>query len=239
MHRTLTETAKVYFWPYDIFGYLFPGLLLTGFLLIIDNIQAWLIQITGEGIPYWLSILVISYVIGHIISACSSLLLERLILRKLLGGYPTIYMFSNEFNKSINFITEFLAYYRPYSTDFQQQFVKLFRRRFKLNNFDHHDIFHLTWQEVAIQHPIAFKRATHFLELYGFTRNMSLTIFALGIFSYIHFDQSIITTILITSLILSLILFYNYAKLLRRMHDEIFRAFVSVQSANSEQEHTT
>jgi hypothetical protein len=80
---------KTYFWPYDIFGYLLPGIIAIVPLIEFHAGVRSLVQLryNAESIADNLVLLVAVYVVGHIISAASSFLLERCFLR-LSFGYP-------------------------------------------------------------------------------------------------------------------------------------------------------
>ena len=98
------------------------------------------------------------------------------------------------------------------------------------------DIFWLCFEFVAHNCPTAFARATHFLNLYGFSRNLSMVFFfsALVLLSFellegmrLHLSISIVYALT------AFFLFWNYLKLLRRLNDEIYRAFYSFASTGA------
>jgi hypothetical protein len=80
---------KTYFWPYDIFGYLLPGVIAIAPLITFHDVirSFFKTRYQSESIADNIVLLVAIYVVGHIISAASSLLLERGLLR-LSFGYP-------------------------------------------------------------------------------------------------------------------------------------------------------
>ncbi|TWU51505.1 hypothetical protein [Rubripirellula reticaptiva] len=88
------SATGIYFWPYDIFGYFLPGVValapLTQFHTDIRAIIVARFQTTS-----WVDIAmlcIVAYVLGHIIAAVSSWLLERVLL-KYTFGYPVIQLF--------------------------------------------------------------------------------------------------------------------------------------------------
>ena len=91
--------SKVYFWPYDIFGYLLPGIIVWAPLMqfhgsirsIIEN------RYQPDSLPDNVMLVVMCYVTGHLIAAVSSMLLERGLLR-LTFGYPLV-QFLGEYSK--------------------------------------------------------------------------------------------------------------------------------------------
>lgn len=227
------SSTKVSFWAYDVFGYLLPGAVLIS-VLAKANGSVYLLTAphweSGKYIDY--AVLVgIAYTVGHIISAFSSYILERVILRWLFG-YPTILMFKDEsvvrpwYERLVS-----PGYFRPYSNQFQTKYSELFKKRFGLDRFDQHDNFWLAWSYVAANHPVAYRRATHFLELYGFTRNMSLTFLLIGMTTWFPGWTEFMNGYIFSAIcfVSACALFSNYTKLLRRLNDEVFRAFVSIE----------
>lgn len=91
------ESSKVSFWAYDVFGYLLPGLvLIAGYAKsnkwVYDNIH---IHWSSGSYADYAIILGVAYTLGHIVSGLSSLILERLLLRRF-PKYPTYQMFKPE-----------------------------------------------------------------------------------------------------------------------------------------------
>lgn len=221
---------KTYFWAYDIFGYLLPGLLvLVGFAKgnqwIHDNLST-----------HWNSLNVLNvivligaaYVVGHIVAALSSYALERLVLRWTLG-YPTARMFSGTLRWRWYLLKVlFPGYFRAYSEAFQRKFDQCFEDRFGMIPGDHHDRFWLAWSYISLHHAPAFRRATHFLELYGFSRNMSMGFLLVAFNPWLPSWRSPIpaTCWVLISLLSAWFMFVNYTKLLRRLNDEVYRGFV-------------
>jgi hypothetical protein len=222
-------SPKTYFWPYDVFGYLLPGMaVLVG--LAAGN--TWGQSILG---PLWrgqrvsdLAIaLGLAYVVGHIVAGMSSLILEKWIVSGFLK-WPTAHMFRAGKEGKVSRVL-LPSYKRPYSDEFQKAFDKRFTSTFGLPPKDPHDRFWLVWSFVALRHPIAYRRGTHFLELYGFSRNMSFALALIALFPFVPWWTATTgawewVSVLLVS---SGFLFVNYTKLLRRLNDEVYRAFVS------------
>src|SRR4051812_32747337 len=116
--------VRTYFWAYDIFGYLLPGLLMLLALtypnqrgkVLLDEL--W----TNAGrLQNAILILLAGYAAGHLVAAVSSWFLERQILRNAIR-YPTEHLFGSA--EGGNFLTRFLlpGYFRPYSSEFRDRF---------------------------------------------------------------------------------------------------------------------
>ncbi len=260
---------KIPFTLYDLFGYLLPGLLFFAlfpitydFSKIIDIASEYirtgnycernflLLQIRDTlSISPWLLLfycILIAYLVGHVIAALSSLILERIFVEKFLK-YPAANMFGirkyqgwleNFIFKTINRIRGwkhikkiiFSNYRRSYSEDFRESFEKTFKETFDLKVNDQSDIFWLCFSFVGQNCPITFQRASHFLNLYGFTRNLSMMFFLFGITMVILESTNSIPIkwwLISIYLFLGLSFFWQYLKFFRRLNDEVYRGFVS------------
>lgn len=226
-----------YFWGYDIFGYLLPGAI---FALAAAKTNTWVFdQVAGhwhsEGTTfgiYFIDLLVLVffvYILGHIISGISSLILERWILRNTLK-YPTGRMFQDGEFPKVSMVKNlfFPGYFRAYSPAFQESFYEKFENKFKSLNRDTHDLFWVSFSYISHHHPVAYKRATHFLELYGFSRNISMSFILIALLPLLPgWNGDFINPLILSgiSIMIAFVMFVNYTKLLRRLNDEVFRAF--------------
>lgn len=228
---------KAYFWGYDIFGYLLPGAILA---LVAAKTNDWVYE---QVIGHWhsseatfsiyfidfLVLILFVYILGHIISGLSSLLLEKGILRRGLK-YPTNRMFQNGEQPKVSKFKDviFPGYFRAYSEKFQEGFYKKFESKFPGIERDPHDLFWISFSHISQHHPVAYKRATHFLELYGFSRNISMSFLLIAFLPVIpQWNDELMTGWILSliSVIIAIIMFINYTKLIRRLNDEVFRAF--------------
>lgn len=228
-------SPKTYFWPYDIFGYLLPGVaVLAAFRAANDwgygRLHKWW---ESPRLADLASFLGAAYVVGHVIAGLSSLILEKWIVSKGLQ-WPTAHMFGKGQERGL---TKWVlpSYRRPYSEAFQQQFELRFRQILGIESDDAHDRFWLVWSYISLHHPTAYRRGTHFLELYGFSRNMSMAMLLIALYPALPGWIAPLPSWVWTSMLLlsSAVLFVNYTKLLRRLNDEIYRAFMTVSPAPS------
>ena len=88
------SATGVYFWPYDIFGYFLPGVVLLAPLTQFqsDIRQHLVLRFQPSN---WVDIsmlAIITYVVGHLVAAISSWWLERILL-KYTFGYPVAQFF--------------------------------------------------------------------------------------------------------------------------------------------------
>lgn len=250
-------SPRGYFWPYDIFGYLVPGAVFLGATLLAWPKSREFV--TLDPVWAAIAFLTIAYILGHVIAALSSTLFERTIVKWLLGypterqfsdSWVPKTWFGKWLDKSklgkwalhaVNFLL--FGYFDPYSAAFQARFREIFTRTFSVpfppregnrsrsgpGESDQRDLFWLVWSHIATHNPVAFRRATHFLELYGFARNLSLSFLALAVGPLLIPVWSFGSEALwVTScLAVAGTLFISYTKMFYRAHNEIYRAFVA------------
>jgi hypothetical protein len=237
----IPDLPRTPFWPYDIFGYLLPGLIVLIALVgasqpdfpsrVVQNLTTTDVVLAILG----------AYIIGHLMAALSSRLVERELLARLCG-YPTEIMLQlvakqehsrGKGRRLAAWIIRLVQpeYFRPYSAQFQVAFRTQFRTAFNMaaEDADAHDIFWLCWEYIALTHPICYRRATHFLELYGFTRNAAMSLAIVAATPWVPWWDDPMSTKgwMVLSLSFSILLFANYLKLIRRMNDEVYRGFVA------------
>ena len=246
----IAEVKKVQipFTLYDFFGYLlhgitFPSIILLSFDvprladLFVSRILGKPAQETPNFVleefirilhqsPWFISILclLISYVLGHVIAAVSSFFLERLLVSSWLG-YPTQNMLGIDSKPKPWFFKNFR---HRYSEDFITNFKREFENRFRLQFNNPKDVFYVSFEYVAQNCPAAFARTLHFLNLYGFSRNLCMTflVSALALFMFQFMNGlSIAWALFSTYLVVAGFFFWNYLKLFRRLDDEVYRGF--------------
>lgn len=183
------------------------------------------IQALVKESPWFSSIcaLLVSYITGHLIATISSAIGERFLVERILG-YPG----NNLFGAVPKNWKLFPKYSRPFSEDFRTEFSKLFKKTFGLTNPNASDRFWLSFEYVAQYCPIAFARSMHFLNLYGFNRNISFSFVFSGIFSLVFLllrSYPLPFLMPIAMFLISIPFYWNFLKLMRRLNDEIFRAF--------------
>jgi hypothetical protein len=241
--KDLTDTT-LYFWPYDIFGYLLPG-----FIVMIPLIEfhtgvrgLFIERFSERSILDALTLIGVAYTLGHIDAALSSLILERFVLKRS-HGYPGNQVFLLDPKASSRW-KSFLLWLLPgkchrYPPQFVRRYLALYNRVF------HQSVVSTTESRVAddlfwncslyasVHHPTGFRIAQHFVELYGFARNTCMALLTIMLYPMIpgwslNFTRS---TRLpnwawsIGAFLAAYFMYSNYTKLLRRQNDHIFRSF--------------
>lgn len=244
---------------YDFFGYLLPGFtfgilfLNSGDLVLMFDklvvsyggqsekllykpVMPQILEMINHSLFLGILITIVgAYIAGHILSSLSSLFLERLVVERIFK-FPADNLFRRS-NKPMSIWKRywFPKYRRPYNADFQKIFLATFTKRFNIEQPQAHEIFWLSFEEISLRAPAAFARSTHFLNLYGFSRAMAmaflLAAICLSLISTLS-DFSLPPLLVISYLILSFLMFWNYLKLLRRLNDEVFRAFYTISTSS-------
>lgn len=219
---------RTYFWAYDIFGYLLPGLGLVGGLLVgTTELRGRVGPQATAGVASVVLLLLVAYVVGHVVAALSGLLLERAVIAMWLG-YPTYHMFRKD-GHAAGALSRAFGYFRPYSRPFKRELMRRFTEEFGVEEPDDNDLFWLSWSYISLHHPAAFKRGTHFLDLYGLSRNLSMACLLIAGLPLLPDWSAVLPAAMWSSAFAgsALLLFLNYVKLLRRLNDEVYRGFLA------------
>src|SRR5689334_10923307 len=88
------DTVKTAFWPYDVFGYLIPGVVVIASFTLSNSTISHSVSthFDFERLHDVALAAGLAYLVGHAVAALSSRLLERLLLRRL-WDYPTANLF--------------------------------------------------------------------------------------------------------------------------------------------------
>ena len=129
--KDLTDT-KLYFWPYDIFGYLLPGFVVMIPLIEFNTRVRGLFteRFSETSILDVEAIVGVAYTLGHIVAALSSLVLERFVL-KFSHGYPGTQVFVIEPARRPRWKAFILFFFPGHCHPYPPQFI---RRYFLLYN---------------------------------------------------------------------------------------------------------
>ena len=247
----LSDIPRITFWPYDLFGYMLPGAtFLTGIALGNSRASTFLMSLWSSDKPAnYILLAFLAYMAGNCISAISSLVIEAHLLQWTFK-YPSARLFPSKKESArslwghvrhwIGWLGKRIApnYCNAFPEDFQKSVRDTFKQVFDTDFASSRDRFWSTWSFISLHHPAAYRRGSHFVELYGFSRNTCMSfilIAALPIFSLPPFETWTPPTDLRNwvwpSLIAALFFFANYLKLIKRMDDEMYHAFIVAAKA--------
>lgn len=247
---------------YSIFGYLLPGFFLTT-LLIVDYDLSSILRLHDTNTPVtletiksldlkvnyildffssgtlsdfkfvpFLLFLLFCYLLGHIVSAFSSLLLERFIVKRSMG-FPSTILLSGQ--QKVKWPIILGNYRRP----LKNQILKKIKDEVK-NTFgfdvNKEEFYWLLYSFIITTRPYLAPRVHHFVNLYGFSRNVAAT-FILYIILRITFLNWIanssmdwaVWAVMLLFCIAALFMFWNYLKLFKRQAIDIYYLFLSIQ----------
>lgn len=228
---------------YTIFGYLFPGFLLVTLFVIDVDLNSFLnnkneelkiesiLNFFSQGtmsdfkiIPFFI-FMFFCYLMGHIISAISSIIIERIIVKNMLG-YPSENLLK-ECNKK-----EYLDFKKPFSKSFIKKLKQKIESKFNVK--DENEYYWLCYTSILNEKPHLTNRIQHFVNLYGFSRNITAAFFI-----YVFLRISILTwcinidfdkyTLLINFIFVfcGILMFWNYLKLFKRQAVDIYITFLT------------
>lgn len=252
---------------YSIFGYLLPGFFLTS-LLIIDydftaiiryydihktitlpelktlNLKVnYILNFFSTGtmsdfkfIPFLIYIF-FCYLLGHIVSAISSLFLERFFIKGGMG-YPSTILLSGIEPKYKFF---FGNYRRPFKYEMITNVKNSVNKKFGFN-VNVEDYYWLCYSYIITARPYLAARVHHFVNLYGFSRNIAAAIF-IYLFTRLVFFNWILGSTMdymawrtwLLFLLCGSFMFWNYLKLFKRQALDIYFLFLSILNDSNSQ----
>jgi hypothetical protein len=225
--------VKLPFNLHDVFAFLLPGLTLAALLLVPlewlkeTNLRSlWVTQPAHLAWLLTLALLVAGYVLGHVIGVLAGLPVEKAIVGRWMK-YPTHNMlFRKEGILHLRFFR------RPYGAAFALSFWEAFKTTFGIarTEAEEDDVFWLTFQYVTCNCPPASARATYFLSLAHFSRNLALAfgvgaVFAFSLPFWTPASRWIWVWYALPCAIVASCFLWKYLMLFRQFTDEIFRAF--------------
>jgi hypothetical protein len=256
--RSINQSLNLY----SIFGYLLPGFFFTSLVIIDYDLSKIFRHYGGEKlitleslklmdlkinyildffstgtmsdfkfIPF-IIFLFFCYLIGHIISAFSSFIIERLLVKETMG-FPSKILVSGiqPKNKWL-----FGNYRRPLKS---QMIGELKSRINSTFEYDVHkdDYYWLCYSYIITKRPYLAPRVHHFVNLYGFSRNITaaillyllVRIFLLNFILGSKMDfYSWLTWCMF--LLAGTFMFWNYLKLFKRQAIDIYYLFLSTKN---------
>ncbi|MDC1204262.1 hypothetical protein N8085_02525 [Salibacteraceae bacterium] len=127
----------------------------------------------------------------------------------------------------------FVNFTKSYLPDLRDNMQLIIKRRFG-DQITPGDYFWLCFSDIAKYNPIAYTRVLHFLNFYGFSRNVAMAallyvVTRVSLFYLIGSDLNIYNCIILLGyLFISGIMFWNYLKLFKRQCTELFFHFYSL-----------
>lgn len=202
---------------YDFFAYLSSGSIL---LIIFDYLFGNSIILQDEvSAPLIFLFVLLSYIIGHVIANLSSSILENIIIGKILDR-PIKILFDSSPNKFWKII--FPGYHRK----LPQEVIVRMKKQAEDKGFggEGEALFYHAFSHVS-QHKELLNRLDEFRNLYGFARNLTLSLLLGSIAFFIkHFSDPSSTLFAygLAALILAVAMFYRYLKFYRQYSVQLF-----------------
>lgn len=256
--RSINQSLNLY----SIFGYLLPGFFFTSMIIIdydfakifrqyvqdkaltleslkqMDLKVNYILDFFSTGtmsdfkfIPF-IIFLFFCYLIGHIISAFSSFIIERFLVKDTMG-FPSKILVGGVQPK---YKLLFGNYRRPLKSQMIGEIKSLINKTF---GYDVHkdDYYWLCYSYIITTRPFLAPRVHHFVNLYGFSRNITASILL-----YLSTRLILLNLILgskmdfyswltwILFLLAGAFMFWNYLKLFKRQAIDIYYLFLSIKN---------
>lgn len=221
--------SKLQFSTYDFFGYLISG---TLFLVYIDSLVGhnWLKggDLTVAQSAFWT---MVAYVFGHMLSSPAKVFIERLLARKMLG-HPTaiiLGIYENGVKKLL-----FPGYFQRLP-DFTCDKIKTALPSHLING-PPEAIFFESYS-ISRTKPVILERMNSFMNLYGFSRNISfssLVVLLLSIISNIFGQKDINCYLQIVLGIIFITFFYRFLKFYHLYSRECLMGLITMPARGEE-----
>lgn len=184
------------------------------------------------------------YLLGHILAAIGSIIYEKFIVANFLK-YPSENLFGkNPFDGQGRWIrfrewlrpkAQFIfnKFCQPLNERYAEDLEKLIQKRFG-PNVNRSNYFWLCFTDISKYSPVAYIRVMRFLNLYAFSRNLSVGLLIylptrLFFYAFLGSTINIYNCIILTFYIfLAAVLFWNYLKLFRRQTQELYFHFYTL-----------
>jgi hypothetical protein len=248
---------------YSVFGYLLPGFFLASLFVIDYDLSSilrlnasqefisladiktldlkvnYILSFFSTGtlsdfkfIPF-LVFLLFCYLLGHLISAFSSFFIERALVKWTMG-FPAKVLVSEKQN--FKWYSLFVNYRRPFNNNMLSNINDAVKATFK-SDINKEDYYWLLYSYIITSRPYLAPRVHHFVNLYGFSRNVCAT-FILYILFRISFLNIIagskidwaVWSVLVLFFVAAGFMFWNYLKLFKRQALDTYFLFLSVHN---------
>ncbi len=212
---------KIPFSIYDFFGYLSAGsLALFGAAYAYEGVDAFDVDFTMAQI---LLLVVASYVAGHAIAGVSSFVLERRLTRRFLGS-PTGHLFDDE--QPAGWRRLFGQYHASLPAKTQELILDKAKKRAGIDGPGEALFLHCFGVVRHEEYPRL--RLATFLNLYGFSRNTSMSslLVGLGLVAAAVMETGVAVNELLTgafvAVLVSVVMYFRYLKFYRQYAFELY-----------------
>jgi hypothetical protein len=214
--------STIPFTVYDFFAYLASGGLIAVALDVTYG-ERWLLS---EDLPNALGVflLLCAYVLGHVVAQVSSALLECIFVQRCLGR-PSVNLMGTPTSRLRHI---FRLYYRPLSSKTRDRIIE--RARAREFSGSGEALFLHTFGVVK-QDAAAMARLEEFRNLYGFARNIALSLFATAIVLWlgpIDGRAAVPAAWAWLCVALSVVMIFRYLKFFRQFSYELFASYAEL-----------
>ncbi|MEE8375026.1 MAG: hypothetical protein V3S26_01725 [Acidimicrobiia bacterium] len=218
---------KIPFSVYDFFGYLSSGVVvLFSATYSYQGTEAFDIDL---GVAQILLSVVGAYVIGHVVAAMSSFLLERRLTRGVIGS-PTDLLFEQEATEGWRRV--FGQYHKPLPEKTAERVLSKAKKAASIESPGEALFFHCFG--VVRQDEYPRQRLATFLNLYGFARNVAMAaligavMIGVSVFFNDRVDQALLWAGSLLTLLVSVAMYFRYLKFYRQYSVELYVTYAEM-----------
>jgi hypothetical protein len=220
----MNPMSQIPFTIYDFFAYLSSGAVLVATIDYLYGYQ-WLLR--DQLTPVLaLFLIFLSYLVGHAVAHFSSPILEQFLIGKILKR-PSLILMGEKAARILNRI--FSGYYKPLPQGTQERIQKQAQGRGFTGSGE--SLF-LHAYGLVTQSEQAQKRLDEFRNLYGFARNMALTLLVSAILLLFGHNDSNTPSVYWWAAIagsLGLTMLYRYLKFFRQFSYQLFIMYAELE----------
>ncbi len=214
------------FSAYDFFGYLAAGFVL---LAGLDHAGGTHVLVSNVSVLAGFLLLILAYTVGHVIAQLSSALLERLLARRVLGPTTALLFATRR-------LRPWHRLFPGYTTTLPPETQRRVLERAKAKGLTSPGeglFFHCL--AIVRRDTAALGRLNTFLALYGFARNLSVTLFLCALLVYV--GPRVTPTLSSGSaaavvLLLAVTLVYRYLKFYRLYAVEVYTNYAEPDTSS-------
>jgi hypothetical protein len=221
------------FSDYDLFGYLAAGIIVFG--LCDFTIGTQIVWKDSWSISSAVAVILGGYVLGHIVSGLAALIVDRWLVRSLLGT-PANLLFRADTRKITLFQRVVLGdFLKPLHPSLRSRVLE--RAGMSAQTAEQpeagEELFWRAWPIIK-REPIPYGRADSFLKLYGFCRTLSFISFVAALvfaakaytgWNSLQLSAQTYLTLAVAAAVVSFVMFRRYLRFFRAYSLEVFSTF--------------
>jgi len=214
--------TKLPFSVYDFFGYVFSGFIIVASVDFATG--ASILLRPDMPVHYGLLLTGLAYLVGHVVAIPSSIILEKFLIGRVFGR-PSAHMLEEKKKGLLPFL--FPVFYTPFPSKTREAILN--KAKSQGHDTPGEDLFYLAFSKVKDLEKPAI-RINNFLNLYGFSRNVSFAFFiSFWIFAIVGYPCKTFCFPAVGALAMSCGMFLRYLKFYYLYSKEIYLTYLNLE----------